>query len=84
MRRRFQHYRKPGPSQATNIRVNGLLREHLESGGAVEVDIIVDGVTLIISDTEIKAELGDKATRRLLENAALVAEGGTDIDTLNR
>lgn len=84
LRRRFQHYRKPGPSQATNIRVNALLKEHLESGGSAEVDIIIGGVMLTISGEEVDANLSDKATRRLMENAALVAEGGTDIDTLNR
>lgn len=84
LRRRFQHYRRPGPSQATNIRVNALLREHLAAGGISDVDIIVDGVTLTISSNEVDADLSDKATRRLLENAALVAEGDADIDTLNR
>ena len=84
VRRRFQRYRKPGPSQATNIRVNALLKEHLESGGSAEVDIIVDGVTLTVSGEEFDADLSDKATHRVPANAALVAESGTDIDTLNR
>ena len=84
LRRRFQHYRKPGPSQATNLRVNALLKEHLGSGGSAEVDIIVDGVVLMIGGENIDANLSDKATRRLIENAALVAEGGTDVSTLNR
>ena len=84
LRRRFQHYRKPGPSQATNLRVNALLKEHLGSGGSAEVEIIVDGVVLMIGGENIDANLSDKATRRLIENAALVAEGGTDVSTLNR
>lgn len=84
LRRRFQHYSKPGPAQATNVRVNALLKEHLESGGGAEVDIIVDGVVLMISGEKVDADLSDKATRRLLENAALVAEGGTEIELLNR
>ncbi|KZB73492.1 MULTISPECIES: hypothetical protein [Thalassospira] len=84
LRRRFQHYRTPGPSQKTNIRVNALFKEHLGSGGCVEVDIIVDGVKLLVGGTMVDADLNDKASRRLLENAALVTEGGTDISTLNR
>lgn len=84
LRRRFQHYRTPGPSQKTNIRVNVLFKEYLGSGGCVEVDIIVDGVKLLVRGTMIDADLHNKALRRLLENAALVTEGGTDITTLNR
>ncbi len=83
LRRRFQHYRKPGPSQATNIRINTLLKAHLESGGSGEVDIIVDDITLTINCETVDADLSDKATRRLLENVALVAEDSTDIDKLN-
>ena len=84
LRRRFQHYRTPGPSQATNIRINDLLKAHLDSGGNAEVDIIIDSVILTVSGKEISADLNDKATRRLIENAVLVAESGTEIDTLNR
>lgn len=84
LRRRFQHYRTPGPSQATNIRINDLLKAHLASGGNVEVDIIIDSVILTISKKEVGADLNDKATRRLIENAMLVAESDTEIDTLNR
>ena len=37
LRRRFQHYRTPGPSQATNIRVNAAMLLILEAGRATPV-----------------------------------------------
>ena len=84
LRRRFQHYRTPGPSQATNIRINQLLLEHCAAGGQAKLDIIVGDVVLVIGKEPAHADLGDKATRRLLEHAALVAEGDDAIDSLNR
>lgn len=84
LRRRFYHYRNPGPSQATNIRINGLLLDHLVTGGSVEIDVIVGEITLQIGDEVAPVDLAAKAVRRLFEHAALVAKGGTDIGRLNR
>ena len=84
LRRRFYHYRNPGPSQATNIRINGLLLDHLAAGGSVEVDIIAGEVALTIGDESVPVDLALKPVRRLLEHAALLAQGGTDISSLNR
>ncbi|UEM04739.1 hypothetical protein JL101_004670 [Skermanella rosea] len=84
LRRRFAHYRKPGPTQATNIRLNELLLAHLGGGGRVELDVVTGGVLLVIGEARVQADLADKATRRLLEHAALVAQGGAAVDSLNR
>jgi hypothetical protein len=40
LRRRMQHYRTPGPSQATNIRVNRLLVAAISAGDRVAVDTV--------------------------------------------
>lgn len=48
LKRRFAHYRKPGPTQATNIRMNGVLREHLLAGDVIEIDVATDGAWLQI------------------------------------
>ena len=84
LRRRFQHYRTPGPTQATNIRINDILRTHLTEGGTIELDIIAGNVTLRIGHDASSLDLADKAARRLLEHAALVAGGAEDIESLNR
>jgi hypothetical protein len=84
LRRRFYHYRNPGPSQRTNIRINGLLLDHLAAGGSVEADIIAGEVALTIGDESAPVDLALKPVRRLLEHAAIVAQGGTDISSLNR
>ena len=83
LRRRFEHFRKPGPSQATNIRINKNMREHLTAGGMVEIDIAARQVTVTASNEAIHVELADKATRLLLENAALVVETAAGTEMLN-
>ena len=84
LRRRFQHYRKPGPTQQTNIRINHFLLKHCAAGDQAELDIIVGDVVLVLGKDSAQADLSDRPTRRLLEHAALVAEGGKGIDSLNR
>lgn len=84
LQRRFQHYRKPGPTQATNIRINELLRAHLLTGGAAEIDVITSDLSLRVGNSSLEANLEQKAVRRLFENAAILAGGDEDIDSLNR
>jgi hypothetical protein len=84
LRRRLAHYRNPGPTQATNLRLNKLLREHLNGGGQAVLDISTGEIALLIGDAPVQANLHDKVTRRLLEHAALVAEGGAAVESLNR
>lgn len=84
LRRRFAHYRNPGPTQATNLRLNKLIRDHLGGGGQALLDIATGGIALSIGDAPLQADLYDKATRRLLEHAALVAEGAAAVESLNR
>ena len=40
LKRRLQHYRTPGPSQRTNVRLNELMRMVLQAGGQVGVHVI--------------------------------------------
>src|SRR5208282_6601172 len=40
MQRRAAHYRSPGPSQATNIRLNERMRSHLASNGRITMHLI--------------------------------------------
>jgi hypothetical protein len=37
IKQRLNFYRKPGASQRTNVRLNGIIRGHLESGETVEI-----------------------------------------------
>lgn len=84
LKRRFGNYRNPGPTQQTSLRINDLLIDHLRSGDGVAVDIITTGITLAIGSDKPRVDLADKATRRLLEQAALVADHATEIESLNR
>ncbi len=84
LRRRFQHYRTPGPSQKTNIRMNEEFRQHFSAGGTIEVDITSDGISVSIAGAVLVGDVADRAIRRLLEHAALVSEGGAGVKLLNR
>lgn len=84
LRRRFGFYRRPGSTQATNLRLNALMIEHLSEGGSIEVDIITKIGTLKQGASDKDASLSDKAVRRLFEQAAIVADDGTEIESLNR
>ncbi len=84
LRRRFRHYRTPGPSQKTNIRMNEEFRQHIAADGTIEVDIASEGISVSSAGALLSVDLGDKATRRLLEHAALVSEAGAGVKLLNR
>ena len=84
LRQRFQQYRTPGSTQQTNLRLNGLFRDHLEGGGRIDVDIAADGVDVGSGGRPVPADLSDAAMRKLLESAALVACKAGGLATLNR
>jgi hypothetical protein len=69
--RRAQHYRTPGASQRTNVRVNAELRAAIDRGERVEVSVIVvarlelDGIPVPGFD------MSRKTSRLIVENAAM-------------
>jgi hypothetical protein len=81
--RRFQHYRTPGPSQSTNIRLNALMREVITAGGAVSVSIMTDGAVVAMNGVETPPRLDLKSDRVLLEHAALYAARGAGLALVN-
>lgn len=84
LKRRFGNYRLPGKTQQTSLRINGLLLEAIKRGGAIYVDIAYKDIGLKIGGVTIEADLSDKAVRRMIEHAAIVAHGGIDVEMLNR
>jgi hypothetical protein len=82
--RRFGNYRNPSPTQQTSTRLNGILCETLLSGGSVCVDIVFENVVLVVGGSEGPADLSNKAVRKLVEQAAIVAHGGINVELLNR
>lgn len=84
LRRRFAYYRNPGPTQPTNIRINELFKQLIATGAVVSVDIITEGVKLKINNASTSADLHNKAVRRMIEHAAIVASGGSEIEIVNR
>ena len=84
LRRRLQHYRTPGPTQQTNIRMNKEFLDHLTTGRIIEVEIVIDGVDIVAGNEPISVDLANKAVRRLLEHAALVDEAAAGVQLLNR
>lgn len=84
LRRRFQHYRTPGPTQATNLRLNAHLSEALRCGADAAVAIVVDSAWMQRGKIMERADLSSKAVRRLFESFVLVAENDIRIAGLNR
>ena len=84
LRGRFGFYRNPGATQATNLRLNALMTEHLAKGGTISLDLITQIGALMQGGFNKERSLSDKAVRRLLEQAAIVADDATEIESLNR
>ncbi|WP_288806160.1 hypothetical protein [uncultured Novosphingobium sp.] len=84
LKRRFGNYRRPGNTQQTSLRLNALLIEAIGQGGAISVDIAYDNIGLSVGGKIVAADLADKAVRRMIEQAAIVAHGGVDVEMLNR
>lgn len=74
LRRRFQHYRTPGPSQATNLRLNGVMLPLLRAGRAIGVSTVTHA-WVEIDAARSTLDLRQKASRLLVESAALTAAG---------
>lgn len=72
LRRRFQHYRTPGPTQRTNQRLNALMVQLLAGDHAIEVSTATEA-TIEIDGQHGPLDLGSRPARILVENAALVA-----------
>ncbi len=83
LRRRFSNYRAGHSGQKTSHRIHLLLKESLAAGAQIEVDIVTSDVTLEINGSVVAAEMSNKATRRMIEHAAIVATGGSDIELAN-
>jgi hypothetical protein len=83
LRRRFQHYRTPGPSQSTNLRLNALMRQLLADGPGIVVSTITS-VNVEIDGRALPLDLAYKDARLLVESAALVAAraGGRLVENL--
>jgi hypothetical protein len=84
LQRRFAHYRNPGPTQPTNLRLNALLKEVLGKGGNVELAIAIDSAWITRNGQEEIANLRNKNVRRLFENVALITGQARDVLDLNK
>jgi hypothetical protein len=82
LRRRMYHYCNPGPSQRTNIRLNGVLREHLINGGTGHVATI-EAVEQLLDQRWMPLDLAERPARLLVENAALLAAAAAGLSVHN-
>ena len=78
LRRRFNGYRNPGPTQQTNQRMNPVIAAAV-SAGAAELEVVG---TATVNGVEYDPSLGP--ARLLVENAALIAAAGDGEKVLNR
>jgi hypothetical protein len=78
------HYRNPGPTQLTNLRLNSLFADLLSKGARIEVEIATEDVWIAWTGDQMRADLSKKQARRLFENFALCAERADHVQNLNR
>lgn len=71
LRRRFSHYRSPGPTQQTNIRLNELLCRVLPLEGRCQVSLAAVS-SFRAGSCKADLDLRLKAARVLIESAAIV------------
>ncbi|MBI1201448.1 MAG: hypothetical protein GC182_02945 [Rhodopseudomonas sp.] len=83
IQRRFAHYRNPGPSQMTNLRLNSLFKAALSTGGSIEVSIVTDSAW-IVGMNLMTANFREKSVRRLFENFSLVFGELIHVEQLNK
>jgi hypothetical protein len=83
LQRRVAHYRNPGPTQATNIRVNERMRSHLSLNSRITMQLIVDAQVEVDGNAEA-CDLSNAFARRFVENAALlaIAKTGQKVENL--
>jgi hypothetical protein len=83
LRRRFAHYRNPGPTQFTNQRMNAAMKSLIENGGKVELETATQ-IRVDINGRVAVADLAHRPYRLLAENAALVIarEAGQTVKNL--
>jgi hypothetical protein len=72
LRQRMQHYRTPGPTQPTNLRVNALLLAALQSRRLVSVAIILQ-VSVSLDGTDPRNLRLDRRNARLIAEQAAIA-----------
>ena len=84
IQRRFSHYRNPGQTQPTNIRINALFIAILDRGGQVDVSVVTDMAWIKSADQEEVADFRRKDIRRLFENFVLVTQKAAEIEELNK
>ncbi len=81
--RRFTHYRNPGPTQQTNIRMNNLLSNCLKGGAEVTVLAVVNDCWIGTGPYEKQVDLASKLTRRMFEHFAAAMHPDNDVELLN-
>ena len=81
--RRFQHYRTPGLSQCTNLRLNALMQDTINSKGAVSVSIVVDDAKIAVDGRVTATRMERASDRVLLEHAAIRVAKEAGIAMLN-
>jgi hypothetical protein len=72
LRRRFQHYRTPGLTQPTNIRLNSVIMRLLDGPGTMTVSTITSA-EIEVEGERSALDLRQKAARLLVDSVALTA-----------
>ncbi|HEY3355360.1 MAG TPA: hypothetical protein VGQ83_19075 [Polyangia bacterium] len=83
LRRRMQHYRTPGPSQTTNVRLNMLLKDAIGGGSVVSVWILTEAEMRLDAEEPQPLDLNRRNGRLIAEQAAITATAIEDVSDLD-
>ncbi len=81
LRRRAAHYRNPGPSQRTHIRLNKRMLAHFASRGRVTLKLITQA-RIEVDGCAFPLDITEPVNRKILENTALLQakRGGSALE----
>lgn len=84
LRQRFSGYRNAAEGQQTNVRLQGEFRKALAAGAEIDVSAVTESPWLEDGSGRRQVVLSSTSVRRLMENAAILTGGGTEIENLNQ
>jgi hypothetical protein len=80
--RRFLHYRMPGSSPSTNLRMNESAIRVIGAGGSVDI-LLARNIVFSGDDIDGVADLTSPFARRFIKNAALIALVAANCSVVN-
>jgi hypothetical protein len=84
LKQRFSGYRNAAEGQQTNIRLQDVFKKALAAEAEIIIRAVVENPWMVDATGRRQVVLSSTSVRRLLENAAILTGGGSEIGGLNQ